>query len=188
MAKRVGQSGGHECYHCKQWVVAGEAHDCWTTTESALTKDLSDDLQDAYDRLRETVVEFGEQRIYASHHSIMFARKSCYCFVRPKRSFLELCVFLGRAVHAPQVRRIERPSKAKFVHFIRVQHRDEIEAPLTDWLHEAYVLAEGRAAASAPTAPVRARASKAAGTRKASASRAGTRSPTGARHGSSKRR
>ena len=132
---------GRECYHCKQWIEPGEAHDCWTTTEAALTEELSEDLQEAWQRLRETAAALGEQRIYASHHSIMFARKSCYCFVRPKRSFLELCVFLGRAVHAPQVRRIERPSKAKFVHFIRVQHRDEIEAPLTDWLHEAYVLA-----------------------------------------------
>ena len=44
---------GHECYHCKQWVAAGETHDCWSTTESALTRDLHEDLQDAYDRLRE---------------------------------------------------------------------------------------------------------------------------------------
>ena len=99
---------GHECYHCKQWVEEGEAHDCWTTTEAALTKDLSDDLQDAWDRLRETAAEFGDQRIYASHKSIMFSRKSCYFFVRPKKKFLEVCVFLGRAVNAPQVRRVDR--------------------------------------------------------------------------------
>ena len=67
---------GHECYHCKQWVAEGEAHDCWTTTESALTRDLTEDLQDAYERLRDTAVEFGEQRIYASHNSIMCARKA----------------------------------------------------------------------------------------------------------------
>ena len=29
---------GHQCYHCKQWVEEGEAHDCWTTTEAALTR------------------------------------------------------------------------------------------------------------------------------------------------------
>ena len=29
---------GHECYHCKQWVESGEAHDCWTTTEAVLTR------------------------------------------------------------------------------------------------------------------------------------------------------
>ena len=91
----------HECFHCKQWVAEGQAHDCWTTTEAALTKDLSENLQDAYERLRETAVELGEQRIYASHSSIMFARKSCYFFVRPKRNFLEVVIFLGRAVKSP---------------------------------------------------------------------------------------
>ncbi len=45
---------GHECYHCKHWVEAGEPHDCWTTTEAALTEDLTEDLRDAWDRLRET--------------------------------------------------------------------------------------------------------------------------------------
>ena len=60
---------GRQCYHCKQWIERGEAHDCWTTTEAALTEDLSEDLRDAWERLRETAVSFGEQRIYASHNS-----------------------------------------------------------------------------------------------------------------------
>lgn len=131
---------GHVCYHCKQWVEAGEAHDCWTTTEAALTRDLSEDLHEAWERLRETAVAFGEQRIYASHKSIMFSRTSCYFFVRPKKSFLEVCAFLGRAIDAPQVRRIDRSSKSKIVHVFHIKHRDEVEAPLTDWLREAYDL------------------------------------------------
>jgi hypothetical protein len=133
---------GRECYHCKQWVAEGEAHDCWTTTEAALTRDLSEDLRDAWERLRETAVSFGDQRIYASHKSIMFSRKSCYFFVRPKRHFLELCVFLDRGLKAPQVRRVDRASKTKVVNFIRIAHRDEVEPPITDWLQEAYDLSE----------------------------------------------
>ena len=133
---------GRECYHCKQWVEEGETHDCWTTTEGALTQDLSEDLQDAWARLRETAASFGEQRIYASHKSIMFARKSCYFFVRPKKSFLEVCVFLDRPLKAPQVRRVDRVSKSKVVHFLHIRHRDEVEAPVTDWLQEAYELSE----------------------------------------------
>jgi hypothetical protein len=133
---------GHQCYHCKQWVEKGEAHDCWTTTEAALTADLSEDLRDAWERLRETAADFGEQRIYASHHSIMFARKACYFFVRPKKSYLEVCVFLGRAVKAPQIRRVEESSKKKKAHFLRITHRDEVEPPITDWLREAYDYAD----------------------------------------------
>ena len=119
-------SAGWECYHCKQWVEKGEPHDCWTTTEAALTADLSEDLRDAWERLRETAAEFGEQRIYASHHSIMFSRKSCYFFVRPKSTYLEICVFLGRTIEAPQIRRVEPASKVKMVHFVRVPHRNRV--------------------------------------------------------------
>jgi hypothetical protein len=144
---------GRECYHCKQWIEEGEAHDCWTTTEAALTQDLSEDLQDAWERLRETAVSFGGQRIYASHRSIMFSRTSCYFFVRPKRAFLELTVFLGRVLKAPQVRRVVRPSRSKVAHVIQIRHRDEVEAPITDWLQEAYEFAEKRV-----TTPVTTRA------------------------------
>jgi hypothetical protein len=133
---------GHQCYHCKQWIEDGAAHDCWTTTEHALTRDLPEELRDAWERLRETAVSFGEQRIYASHKSIMFSRKSCYFFVRPNRKYLEVCVFLGRTLKAPQVRRVEQASRSKVAHFIRITHRDEVEAPITDWLREAYEMSE----------------------------------------------
>lgn len=133
---------GRACYHCKQWIEEGEEHDCWTTTEAALTRGLSEDLREAWERLRETAVSLGDQRIYASHKSIMFSRRSCYFFVRPKRNFLELCVFLGRALKAPQVRRVDRASKSKVVHVIHIRHRDEVEAPVTDWLEEAYELSD----------------------------------------------
>jgi hypothetical protein len=154
---------GRQCYHCKQWLDDGEPHDCWTTTEAALTRDLSEDLRDAWERLRETAAEFGDQRIYASHRSIMFSRKSCYFFVRPRKSFLEVCVFLGRALKAPQVRRVDRASKSKLVHFIRIGHRDEVEPPITDWLREAYELADApstKPAASLPRSETSSRSPK----------------------------
>ena len=144
-----------QCHHCKAWLEDDEPHDCWTTTEVALTDELSEDLRDAWERLRETAVEFGDQRIYASGTAIMFSRDSCYFFVRPKRSVLELAIFLGRAVKAPQVRRVEQKSKAKLAHIVHVRHRDEVEAPITDWLREAYELPDKLAIRKAVRAPRR---------------------------------
>lgn len=156
--------GGRECHHCKQWVEEGEEHNCWTTTEAALTQDLSEDLQDAWERLRETAVSFGDQRIYASGRCIMFSRESCYFFVRPRRSFLEVCVFLGRELKPPQVRRAERKSKTRIANILKITHRDEVEAPITDWLQEAYelpdVLAPKKKKAKAARKTVSARKSK----------------------------
>jgi hypothetical protein len=147
------------CFFCKQPLRPGEPHDCWTTTEAALTRDLPEDLQEAWERLRETAAALGDQRIYASHHSIMFSRTACYAFVRPRPNFLELCVFLGRPVNAPQIWRLVPSSRTKYAHLLRVRHRDEVEAPLTDWLREAYaledVLAADRAAAARKGTPTR---------------------------------
>jgi hypothetical protein len=163
----------HECYHCKVWVAEGEAHDCWTTTEKALTQDLSEDLQDAYARVREAAVEFGQQRVYASGSCIMFARTTCYFFVRPKRQWLELAVFLGRPVKSPLVKRVEPKSKVKIANIIRISHRDEVEAPLTDWLREAYdfepiakTVAKKKATRPAPTKRAKKAAKKTTAKRK----------------------
>ena len=86
----------------------------------------------------------------------MFSRKACYFFVRPKKSFLELCVFLGRTLKAPQVRRVDRASKSKVFHIIHIRHRDEVESPLTDWLQEAYELSDV-VASKGDTAPSKSR-------------------------------
>jgi hypothetical protein len=87
----------------------------------------------------------------------MFSRSACYFFVRPKRTYLEVCIFLARRVKAPQIRRVEPASQSKFVHFLRVRHRDEVEAPMTGWLREAYevspVVSGQRAAARRKAMP-----------------------------------
>ena len=154
------------CYHCKQEVGEGEAHDCWTTTEAALTADLPEDLQEAWQRLREEAVALGEQRIYASHNSIMFSRRSCYCFVRPKKQFLEVCLFLGRTVAGPMVRRSAPASKTKVYHILHLRHRDQVEAPLTDWLREAFEWSAPTAAQPSKRGVAKPAAAKRAGARK----------------------
>src|ERR1051326_4198318 len=127
-----------ECYHCHELIEENEPHDCWTTTEANLTRDLSEDLMDAWERLRETAAGFGEQRIYASHHSIMFSRKACYFFVRPKKKYLEICFFLGRKLKAPSIRKKLPRSKFKIAHLVYVTQRNQVKPPLTDWLREAF--------------------------------------------------
>ena len=141
---------GKECYHCGQWIEDNEEHDCSATTEEKLTAELSEDLMDAWERLRETASEFGTQRIYASHKSIMFSRKACYCFVRPKKKFLEIYFFLGRTIKNPLIRKTHQSSKAKVAHLVYVTHRDQVESPLTDWLAEAFKSSDALTAKGKP--------------------------------------
>ena len=68
----------------------------------------------------------------------MFARKTCYAFVRPHKSFLELIFFLARREDSPMLVKAVPVTKTKFGHQFKVVHADQVEAPLTDWLAEAF--------------------------------------------------
>jgi hypothetical protein len=58
-------------------------------------------------------------------------------------------MFLGRPVKAPLIRRVDQTSKTKFAHVVHVTHRDQVEAPITTWLKEAYELSDVLAARAA---------------------------------------
>jgi len=86
-----------------------------TFTEKALTQSLSGDLSDAWLALRRTAAALGPQRIYASRKAIMFSRSVCHFFVRPKKTFLEICFFVHRTVEDPRIRRVY-PSNTRSAH------------------------------------------------------------------------
>ena len=67
---------GHTCYHCKDWVEDGAPHNCWTTTEAVLTRDLPEDLREAWERLRESAADLGEQRISPDLRALCYSATS----------------------------------------------------------------------------------------------------------------
>jgi len=99
---------------------------------------LSDELLDAWKKLRKFLVSLGEQRIHTSHRSIMFSRKTCYAFARPKKSFVEVNFFLPTALDSELLKKVTAVSKVKSVHVMQLVHEDQVDEPLTDWLREAY--------------------------------------------------
>lgn len=107
------------------------------STELSLTSELTEELKDAWVKFRKEASAIGPQRIYAGGWAIMFARKVCYAFVRPKKSYLELVIYMPREVKHP-LAKSKASSKTKFATTIKLVHADQVEEPITDWLREAY--------------------------------------------------
>jgi hypothetical protein len=111
-------------------------------TEAELVDGLNEDLRDAWEKLRAFAAGLGAQRIYASALSIMFARKVCYIFVRPKKTFLEVWIFLPREIEG--LTSMHGPTKkARYCNLFKLVHADQVEEPLTDWIREAFDFAPG---------------------------------------------
>ena len=106
-------------------------------TEAELVNRLDEDLLDAWKKLRAFAVELGPQRIYASAQAIMFSKKICYFYVRPKKKYLEVWIFLPRKIEG--LTSMQGPTKKeKHCNLFKVIHADQIEEPFTDWIREAY--------------------------------------------------
>ncbi len=106
-------------------------------TEAELIDGLDEDLRDAWEKLRAFAENLGPQRIYASVQTIMFSKKVCYFFVRPKKKFLEVWIFLPRQIEG--LIAMQGPTKKKkYSNLFKVVHADQIEEPLTDWIREAF--------------------------------------------------
>jgi Domain of unknown function (DUF5655) len=117
--------------------AAPKLHYDWNVTEAQLINGLDEDLRDAWHKLRDFAAGLGTQRIYASAFSIMFSKKVCYFFVRPRKTFLEVWIFLPRKIEGLRSMR-GHSKKVKYCNLFKVVHADQIEAPLTDWILEAF--------------------------------------------------
>jgi hypothetical protein len=142
-AKSPAKTSAASKSHDDSWNVKGsvtlhlEAQHGRVFTEAALIDGLDEDLRDAWHKLRAFAAGLGPQRIYASALSIMFARKVCYFFVRPRKTFLEVWIFLPREIEG--LTSMHGPTKkARYCNLFKVVHADQIEEPLTGWIREAF--------------------------------------------------
>ena len=126
------------CPVCSRALQADGMHDCTPITEDEVIAKMDEDLADAFHKIRAFATELGEQRIYASEKAIMFAKRICYLFVRPKKSYLEVCFFGPEAMFDASVGKLHQVSKTRISHMYRVTHADQVEEPLTDWIRESF--------------------------------------------------
>ena len=110
--------------------------------EREVVGSLRGELKYAWRALRRLARELGPQRRYASNRSVMFARRHCYAFVRPRVRFLEVCFFLDRAVRGAGLK-VRKRSSRKHAHAFKLERADQVGA-LEEWLREAYLLADRR--------------------------------------------
>lgn len=112
--------------------------DSWRTTENALISNLDEDLKEAWYKIKEFSHSLGDQRVYASGKAIMFSKKFCFFFVRPKKSYLEVVVFLPDNQKLPDFKSVQKVSKTKYAHTFKLLHPDQVEGVLTETIRQAF--------------------------------------------------
>lgn len=131
----------YKCKQCLGWVsvLKRSEHFCIVPTEQTVISILKDEeLKEAWFKLRAFAAALGDQRIYASAKAIMFSKSVCYMFARPKKTKIEVCFFLPKKLSHPDLKAIKVYSSTKFAHMFFIQHEDQVEGDVIDWIKLAW--------------------------------------------------
>lgn len=131
----------YKCKQCLGWisVLKKAEHFCIVPTEQTVISILKDEeLMEAWLKFRSFAAELGEQRIYASAKAIMFSRSVCYMFARPKKTKIEVCFFLPKKLSHPNLKSTKVYSSKKYAHTFFIQHEDQVEGVVVDWIKMAW--------------------------------------------------
>lgn len=107
-------------------------------SEDFLIRPLTEELQEAWFKIRSFGEALGEQRIYASGRAIMFSKKVCYTFVRPHKKFIETVIFLTESKKLKGFSTVRAVSKTKYAHTFKLVHSDQVEGELTSAMSRAF--------------------------------------------------
>src|SRR5947209_3756430 len=96
-------------------------------SEAKQLEGLTEEFVEAWRALRAFALSLGPQEVpHTSHRSIMFGRRLCYLFVRPKKSCVEVNFFLPRAVESELLKKVTPTgvTKKRFGHVLALVHAD----------------------------------------------------------------
>ena len=131
------------CKSCRGFfpIQEKESHACLVPSPESVMSELTETQFEIWEQFKLLVQEFSDYYCYASKRSVMFSRRVCFCFLRPRSKDIEIFFFLGRELDSSIINKVEKRSETKFAHRVILKHSERLEEPLTSWLHEAYEFA-----------------------------------------------
>ena len=129
------------CPRCgRQFVSANKWHSCesFRLEDHFAGKDPL--VRELYDRLFDTLNEFGPVTAYALKTRIVFQAETQFAAAMPRKHWLEGYVWLRRRAAHPLIHRVEMQVFRDYGHIFRLNRLADLDEDLVALLHEAYML------------------------------------------------
>jgi len=129
------------CPNCKRtFKNTKQEHSCVVKSLDEHFFNKEPGVRTTYDRLESTLKTFGNFQVSPVINVILFSSESTFLAVKPKSKWLDLEFVLGYKADEFPIHKTVRVSKTRFAHFVRIQHPEEVDEQLIEWIKKAYVL------------------------------------------------
>ena len=132
-----------QCPLCQKTFAKENQHHLCTTVEVATVfENKAPHLPEIFDDLLAGVSTFATASVTTSTKAITLygpAHKS-FLIIQPKRKWMDIWFPLDRKVEEFPIFRIQRPSKSRYAHYVRLESNEDIVRAVLNWIAEAYQL------------------------------------------------
>jgi len=129
------------CPKCnKTFRAKNVSHSCAIVDVDEHFKNRPQILKEVYDKIISTIERFGPFKINSVKASINIKILSTYLEFKVKKDYLFLAFYLDRSVDEFPVHRIVLLSKNRIVHYINLDHPEQVDKKLISLLKESYDL------------------------------------------------
>jgi Domain of unknown function (DUF5655) len=133
------------CPQCgRQFANPNQSHACSRHTLAEHLEGKSDSIIALYRQLEAMIQSMGPVIILPEKTRIAFQVRMSFAAVMLKQRWVDGHVVLARRVESPRFLRIESISPRNHVHTFRLSSPEEIDAELTAWIAEAYLVGQQR--------------------------------------------
>lgn len=133
------------CPQCgRQFANSHQSHVCARHTLAEHLEGKPAAIISLYRQLEAVIQSMGPVIVVPEKTRIAFQVRMSFAAVMLKQRWIDGHVVLSRRVESPRFRRIESISPRNHVHAFRLSSLQEIDAELTGWIAEAYVVGEQR--------------------------------------------
>src|SRR5215469_16228335 len=133
------------CPQCgRLFANANQSHACARHTLAEHLKGKPAEIIALYRHLETVIQSMGPVIVVPEKTRIAFQVRMSFAAVMLKQRWIDGHVVLSRRLGSPRFRRIETISPRNHVHAFRLSSLEEIDAELTAWIAEAYLVGEQR--------------------------------------------
>jgi hypothetical protein len=90
--------------------------------------DKPEKIKKIFDLFLSTINEYDKVQVSFLKHAIIFSAKSSFLALKPKKLYMDIEIVLNEEKSGFPVYKIVRASRNKFVHFIKIEEPEEVDA------------------------------------------------------------
>ncbi len=131
-----------QCPKCRrEFRKKNQEHSCEVISIEDHLVNRPSTIIDSFRKVSDYLIDLGDDvKVTPVKNTILFSVGSSFAAVKPRKSFLQIEFALAAKVETFPVFKVLQISKSKYLHYVRIEKKEEFNTQIKEWLAASYLM------------------------------------------------